>query len=352
MQVFVIYAPENTPFVQRLAEDLKSHQVACVLAAKDTHEEIEAFKNAPVVLVALSMAATKDARVLALLDTAVQHQKRIIALRIGPIEELPRALKGVLPLDFSNEEFQEENVLTLLEDLIPPAPPTPLLPTDIQSSLDHEDPIQRKHGIEQLGAIRHQLDADVRELALQTLRDLAFKDPESTIKALAHNTLQLFSTDIEETTEEAIPIEPHLLPIEDEDTLVVETPPMPAPTTMPKMVPVWSTGPWRLSAIMGVFLALLHAYIGQNIASGLPIGLVWIVLPWLNIAIRDNGRLEWKMPGPLVGNIAVALVLGLVGVGLGLLVGGLAFLDIIALLAFNILYGGLIGWLSTLYSAE
>lgn len=352
MQVFVIYAPENTAFVQRLAGDLRPHQVECILAAKDSQDEIDVFKNAPVVLVALSMAATKDARVLALLSTAIQRQKRIIALRIGPIEELPKALKGVLPLDFSNEELQEENILTLLEDLIPPAPPSPLLPSNIQSALDHENAIQRKHGIEQLGAIRHQLDADVRELALQTLRDLAFKDPEATIKALAHNTLQLFSTDTEEATEEVVPIESSPLIIEDDDAPVVEPAPAPVSSGMPIMVPVWNTSPWRLSAIMGVLLALLHAYIGQNIASGLPIGLVWIVLPWLNIAIRDNGRLEWKMPGPLVGNIAVALVLGLAGVGLSLLVGGLAFLDIIALLAFNILYGGLIGWISTLYSAE
>lgn len=353
MQVFVIYAPENNAFVHRLEKDLKQHQVDCVLAATDSPEEFEVFKNTPVALVALSMAATKDVRVLSLLDAAVKYQKRIIALRIGPIDELPKALRGVLPLDFSDEALQEENLLTLLEDLTPPAPPSPLLPPEIQAALNHADPIQRKHGIEQLGAIRHRLDEDVRELALQTLRDLAFKDPEATIKALAHNTLQLFSTDIEEPTEEIIPpqIEHPPLVVEQDEPTDDNIAFQPAPI-LPTLIPIWSTSPWRLSAIMGVLLALMHAYIGRDIAFGLPVGLAWIILPWLNIAIRDNGRLEWKMPGPLVGNIAVALVLGLVGIGLGLIVGNLAFLDIIALLVLNALYGGLIGWLSTLYSVE
>lgn len=349
MQVFVVYAPEDGSFVQRLATNLKQHQIDCVLAATDSQAEIEAFQETHIVIIALSMAAAKDARVLTMLDTAIQYQKRVIALRIGPIEELPKALRGVLPLDFSDEDLHEENIFTLLEDLTPPPPPpTPVLPPELQAALSHEDAMQRKRGIEQLGMIRHQLDADLHEIALQTLRDIAFKDPEAMIKALAHNTLQLFSSDTDTSTETIEPIEPPPMLIEPDEP--PSSYPGPATDTPPPLLPIWATSPWRLSALMGVGLALLHAYIGQDIAVGLPIGLVWIVLPWLNIAIRDNGRLEWKMPGPLIGNIGVALVLGLVGVGVGVVVGNLAVLDIIALLALSVLYGGLIGWLSTLYS--
>lgn len=349
--VYLTYASEDLAFARRLMGDLTHHNIQCTLADSDSPEQFEALAQADVVLVALTTAAARDARVLATLDAATKSQKRIIALRTGVVAEQPKALKGMLPLDFSDDELYEGSLITLLEDLQPPEPPQPLLPPNIQTALDSDDPNRRKQGIEMLGALRQNLDPNIREMAQQTLRDLAFKDPEGGLKGLARNTLQLFDADSKAQTE----------PEEAEDSLaVVEDNTEPGREALEAAqpihmagqiggVPIWATNDWWYLPIVGALLSLLHALLANELLVVVSTASVWIILPWFNVLVRDGGRMDWKMPGPLIGNAVVALVVSLLALGLGQLVGRIRWDDFLAAVGVATINGGYIGWMSSLY---
>lgn len=350
-KVYLSYAPENAAFARRLANDLIQRGFDCRLADHDSAEQFVALREAEFVVVALTTNASKDARVLVTLEAALQSGKRIIALRIGAIEALPKSLKGVLPLDFTNDALYDDNLTVLLEDLVPPPPPAPLLPEEIQLALASENPHKRKQGIEMLGGMRQELDADIRDLAQQTLRDLAFKDPESSLKSLARTTLQLFDADLKRQTG---PLE-EVVVVEDapEREVVVaaalhEIRAVTAPL-ISRRVPVWGSNEWWLLPIVGAVLALIQAVLARELMVILPIAAVWIVLPWFNVVVRDEGRMEWKMPAPLIGNAVVALVIALIMLVIASVIGNLSKEHFAGSLALSVLYGAFIGWASTLY---
>ncbi len=344
MQVYLVYAPTDTAFAKKLSNDLQKSGIMCIPADSETPLHTPA-SNIPVI-VALSTAATNDPTMLATLDILTQHQNRLIALRIGPVDDLPQSLRGVLPLDFSNPESYIDALETLLEDLAPPATHTPLLPDNIQAALDHSNPQIRMKGIEMLGNLRHELEDDIHELAVQKLRDMAFKDSDSSVNHLARSTLQLLSTHDADTA----PLSEDTAPLASPPPTpprVPDPPPLQSKTTT--SIPLWNSGQWWGLPILGVILALMPALSANNIALIVPIVVVWIVLPWLNVRIRDEGKLDWRMPGPLIGNGFMALVLSLLSLVPGIILSDLDTIDFLIMLILSATYGAFIGWLSTLY---
>jgi hypothetical protein len=367
MQAYIVYAPEDSAFAKKLASDLDEEGIRPILAEKDTDEQFAELQKSEAVLVALSTYAVQDARVLSTID-AIQHiDIPVIALRIGSVDEIPQSLKGILPLDFSDAEAYEDSFATLLEDLNPPEPSEPILPESIRAALESDDTADRKQGIELLGKMRSEFDGDVRTLAEQVLRDLVFKDPEASVKSMARATLQLFN---QGDTSDAImlaktaPALPSLPPAERQRVSELNTskstssPQTMIDQTPRSVVPVWYSQQWWILPIVGVILALLQAILVSEetkdiIAVVLPIGLSALLLPWLNIVIRDGGNLAWEMPGPVIGNGVAAGLLGIIGLGIGAAVGNnLETKDVIALLLITIIYGIGIGWVSSLYKRQ
>ncbi len=354
MQVYLVYAPEDSLFAKQLASDLQQNQINCVLAQDDTDAQFSALQNAQAILVALSEAATTDSRVLSTLEAVKQTGQRIIALRIGAVDHLPSTLKGVLPLNFSDLDLYEDALMTLLEDLAPPQHSVTALPSEIQNALDSDDPDLQHEGLELLGSMRYELDPDVLEVVEQRLRDLAFKATDPGVKHLARHTLQLLDEsdqdDDDGQIEDLIPTAPLTR------QRPKSAPPPPSPVTSPRPAtaarhrrPLWNSIQWGALPVIGVILALLEAMIARQVVLALPIALVWLLLPWLNVKIRDGGRMEWKMPGPLIGNAFIAIVICLITLSISALFVDIELLDFVIFLGLGTIFGGLIGWLSTLY---
>lgn len=348
MQAYLVYAPQDSAFAQKLSSDLHKNGIRCIPTASE--EQLEVLAPDTPVIIALSSAATKNAEMRTILEYIVQSQNRIITLRVGPVDQLPKVLRGVLPLDFSHPDSYDDSLLTLLEDLAPPTTHDPLLPGEIQAALASPDAQLRMQGIEMLGNLHSELNDDSRELALQILRDMAFKDPDSSINHLARSTLQLLSTPA--TTADTAPL--------GQDTAPLAHPPTPPPAPEPRplqttrsenrvTLPLWQTSQWWSLPVLGVFLALMHGLLARDIFLVLPVVAVWIILPWLNVQIRDGGKLDWRMPGPLVGNGVIALILALVGLGISIVLSDVETVDFLGILVLSVAYGTLIGWLSALY---
>lgn len=367
MQAYIVYAPEDSAFARKLANDLDEEGVRPILADKDTDEQFAELQQSTAILVALSTYAVQDARVLSTIE-AVQHiDVPVITLRIGSVDEIPQGLKGILPLDFSDDEAYEDSFATLLEDLHPPEPSEPILPESIRIALASDDTANRKEGIEKLRKMRDDLDDDVRTLAEQVLRNLVFKDPEASVKSLARATLQLFNQADNEADLQLAKTAPALPKLPSTEQQRVDEISTTKSTTAPKavmeqgprsVVPIWYTPQWWMLPIAGVILALLQAILVAEetqdiIAIVLPIGLSALLLPWLNIVIRDRGNLAWEMPGPLIGNGVAATLLGIIGLGIGAVIGNsLETKDLIALLLITAIYGIGIGWVSSLYTRQ
>jgi hypothetical protein len=367
MQVYILYAPEDSAFAKKLANDLDEEGIRPILAEKDTDEQFAELQKSQAVLVALSTYAVQDARVLSTIDVIQNIDIPVIALRIGSVNEIPQSLKGILPLDFTEEGAYEDSFATLLEDLNPPEPSEPILPESIRIALASDDTADRKQGIEMLGKLRSEFDGNVRTLAEQVLRDLVFKDPEASVKSMARTTLQLFNQGAaseEIMLAKTTPALPNLPAAERQRVSELNTTKSnPAPQAMidqtPRsVVPIWYAQQWWVLPIVGVVLALLQAILVAEetqdiIAIVLPIGLSALLLPWLNIVIRDGGNLAWEMPGPLIGNGVAAGILGIIGLGIGAVVGNnLETKDVIALLSITTIYGISIGWISSLYARQ
>ncbi|NDJ84945.1 MAG: TIR domain-containing protein [Chloroflexi bacterium] len=346
MKTYLAYVPEDTAFAKKLTNDLQTHNIEVVWSATDSEAELQALRETPTVLVALSEASVHDARVLTTLKAAAKLKARIIGLRIGTVDELPDELKGVLPLNFTSDEDYQDSLDTLLDDLKPPSSPNPILPNNLQERLESNNPAERRQAIEEIGQIRNELDESVHALAQQLLRDIAFRDPESSVKSVARTILQLLGTSGE--AQSATPQEP----VAAHSPAAPTTPPTEAPSAVVSQgmlnVPLWNTLQWWSLPIVGVLLAVLQALAVRKVAFALPLALVWILLPWLNVTIRDGGRLDWKMPGPVIGTGGIALLLGGIGIGIGTLLEDLETLDVVTALGLSILYGGFIGWLSSM----
>ncbi len=194
--------------------------------------------------------------------------------------------------------------------------------------------------------LRNSQNLDVRDLAEQTLRDLAFKDPESNIKAMARSTLQLFQG---MTPENDIPqISPHT-PAPETPTAPASTPTPPVPADKhAKTMPLWKSPQWKIVPAFGLTIAVLLALAGEDIGYAIAGGLVWLIFPYLNVVIRDGGRMEWDMPAPVIAGILIGLVLGIIGMLIGALFDGIEGSDVVIAAVSGSVSGGFIGWLSSL----
>lgn len=346
-QVFLVYAPDDQSFAERLADDLRAQDLAISAGDSDSNEQFAALHRATHVIVVLSEAALKDTQVISTLSTASDLKQKVVAVRTGPTKTMPRQLKGI-PLDFSDPDQYQDSFDALMDDLRPPVKQVPVLPEEIQKALHSDNPVARKDAVNALGMLRNSENLDVRDLAEQTLRDLAFKDPESNIKALARSTLQLFQgTGLEVDT-------PQLGTLIPEPVSIPLTPPHAAKTApiakakIRDTQPIWKSSQWSAVPVFGIVISILGAWAADNITYAIAGILVWLLLPYLNVIIRDGGRMEWHMPGPVIGGVIIGLILSIVGAIIGLIVGEAEGVDIIIAAVSGSVSGGFIGWLSTL----
>lgn len=344
-QIYLVHSTEDAGFAERLAADLKAQGLDVPIGDPDTNAQFAALHRATHVIVVLSEAALKDPQLISTLSTTADLKQKVVAVRTGPVKTMPRQLKGI-PLDFSDSEAYQDSFEALMDDLKPPIKQEPVLPEEIQAALRNEDPVARRDAVTALGMLRNSQNLDVRDLAEQTLRDLAFKDPESNIKAMARSTLQLFQG---MTPENDIPqISPH--------TPVPETPPASASTPTPpvpvdkhaKTMPLWKSPQWKIVPAFGLTIAVLLALAGEDIGYAIAGGLVWLIFPYLNVVIRDGGRMEWDMPAPVIAGILIGLVLGIIGMLIGALFDGIEGSDVVIAAVSGSVSGGFIGWLSSL----
>lgn len=373
MKVYTVFAANDLAFTNKLATDLQKRNFTVSLELPSPSIIEQEMRSTDVILVALSEALTENPDLLEVVEFARQNKRRIIALRIGTITRIPDAIRGTLPVDFSNDEFYQESLLTLLEDLDPPTAKLPrgrqVLPQDLRAQLDSPNNADRMAAIQSIADMHHTFDEDARQYVAEHLRTIAFRDKNSSVKTLARSTIQLLSqkriaeaeTDLEAQTEP--PPQPMIDTAESEDTLPRAPQAEPSigvsnglnqqrQVSNPTQYSIIYSRAWQFLPIVGITLAVLQAVFKEEPIASLPIALVWLLLPWFNIAIRDGGKLDWKMPGPLVANTIFGLLLALVGSVIAVILGDLRSIDILILIVLGGVYGGFIGWLSSLFVRE
>ena len=348
MHVYITFAPEDMGFVQQLSKDLEQHEVDYTVGSQDSTVEFEGLQKANTILAVLSEAAINNLRVLATLEAAVEMNYHLIALRIGSISEMPSVLKGILPLNFSDDNY-EDAFETLLEDLSLSDQTLLLLPEDIWSALHSSERQELMRGIELLGSRRHEFDSDGREYAQQLLRDFAFRDSDTTVRNLARTTLQLFGTDEPKTTPLPIKEIREEIDFDPDKTDRIDKSELSGKAETRQYSQIWTTDEWRYLPIFGALLALVYGWVVDELIIVVPIFLVWLVLPTFNSLIRGNSDMEWVMPAPLIGNGIVALILAGIGTFIGALIDSDYTVEIFPIILLAVSQGVLIGWVSTLY---
>lgn len=366
MSVYLLYSYEDAEFAEKLSEDLVAHGVEHARADRNTDERFSALHKAEKVIVVLSNHVLSDVRVLSTLSAAHDIKTDIIALRIGQVDSMPKQLKGIFPLDFSNPRHYDEALETLLEDIAPsqlnyePAPA--YLPVEVQGVLDNLELSslkQRRSAIETLGHYRDEEDQLLRHRAKDALGELVFKEKDGNLKRLASITLQSFDGE-RETALEIEPPEPDKfvadLPdgdeFEVEDVAILQTA---EPIThgagllqLPTQE-IWQTQNWLIQThVVGIISALVLIGLLNMMGLGLALGLVYIGLAWFNVQIRANGDFVWHMPGPMIGNGLLGLILSLIGAGIGSVIDEQSFNTSLGIVVLSVTNGAFIGWLSTL----
>ncbi len=357
MQVYFIYVPEDEDFVNQLTDEL--HQRGFRVTHHPSDEELTSATRTDAVLIALSESSAQNQAFVDELENLIPKSRaQIIVLRIGTISQTPPALKGILPLDFSNPDLYEEAFQTLLQDLEPQTAklqPISILPDNVEQLLQSESADERIQAIQQLSDLRTTLTDEQIALAERLLRDLVFKDNNNNVKQLARVTLQLLLTPssdeqtVEEDEQDTVEFVPTHTTTETSTEEVTPIIIRPKESSAHSQLVVFSQQWWWLP-ILGICLALSNAIYLEHALGALPIGLVWLVLPWFNVIIRDGGRLDWKMPAPLVGNALIAGFLCIISVLLLGALGTISILDAFALVLSCVVYGVLIGWMSTFHS--
>lgn len=367
MKVFIAYTQENAQFVNKLHNDLTTRHFDVQTTLPHLDNITTEIARTDVVLIVLSDTLITDAAMLVYIETLKETERQIILLRVGAVSELPSVLGGLLPVNFSDENDYTESLDTLIEDLEPPTMKLPRetpLSNELDNMLNSDVAQDRADAIQRIGDKHTELDENQLQYVEEQLRRIAFRDENRGVKMIARSTLQLLSgqssnTQITEpaleeaATEKIVPPSPQ------------EAPPITIQPTNPEQIVQHATSEqssmhpiktmvvysisWRLLPVFGILLALIQATIHRNALLGLPTALVWLIVPWFNVAIRDGGQLDWKMPGPLVGNGIIGLILGLLGSVLVLILSGLEMLDFMLITVLGMLYGIAIGWLSSLY---
>lgn len=357
--VYLLYSVEDSEFANRLSQDLTAAGVKHARADMGTDERFSALHQADYVIVVLSPTAITDPRVLATLSAATEIHTELIAVRVGEIKEMPKYLRGVIPLDFSQPDRYEEALDTLLDDLQPNrtgAPPTgPLaLPEDVVQELDNlqaATPQQKQTLIEELATYATASNSETRAAAEQALRDIAFKEKNASLKRLAGTALQMFNQPRAKVIDSQPPRPTGMVATMtgDGQNETVEAAPTAIASQEGQLVELWQTREWYWVLVWGAILAVLHGIVAGSTPVAVGIGAVFAGLWWLNIQIRAGGAFRWEMPGPLVGNYALGAVIAVIATGIAWIFSSLAVIGFLAMFVLGGVYGALIGWLSTLY---
>jgi hypothetical protein len=360
---FLAYVPQDQALAEKLSTDFRAQGVEHWLSPNNGDElsTYQHLQKSSHLIAILSPGALADVAFLGALEFAKQNKLERIALRAQAIEALPPQLSGVLPLDFSSPEAYSEGLETLLEDLkIAPPPPAPELPPALFEGLHSPLAEERREAIEALAQYRN-AEGPLRDLALDELNALVFRERESGVKALLLATVYSFDRDKREAepsptilSQEELEAETARKAQAGHESLVFDTSPLrmqsdeSRPSTPQKQY-LWKSPRWYvilfgLSGFFGLALSLLS---GQP-AYFIPSLIVGGSLAYFNVAIRQGGDFHWKPANALIGNLilggGLAGFLGLLlifplGLGGGFVLG--AFL-------LGLILGALIGWLSSL----
>ncbi len=337
--VYITCAPDHLATAQQLSQDLSAHNIPNWFddstAAEDTlFSELEKSTH---LIAVLSPQLITYPNALAAMEHARQQDLTRLAIRIAPVEALPPQLAGILPLNASTPEAYQNALDTLLEDLaIQPEEPDPELPNDLLTALYSDNVEIRRNAIQSLATYRD-AEPEMRELAKQELNSLVFREQNSSVRALVQAIARTFDTDRPQD-----PVAPaNMAPPETQA----------APTAKIREIYLWQTTRWHvLLAALALLLSSVMVIVGGNPLYSVPLLLLGLVLPQFNIMIRRDGKFNWEMPGPVIGNTLLSLVIvGLAGALLLALAGddlNAAFIGVEAVLGLG--YGALVGWLSSL----
>jgi hypothetical protein len=353
MTIYLVFKETDIPFAKRLSKDLKQHHIQHKPVNLKKDDRLSALETASYIIAILSPESITDETMLATLKVTEDLGKPLIAVRVGQLPFVPEFLRGILPLNFTDEALYEDMLATLIEDLAPPTAPRPILPLQLQNVLENLDRVpveERRKTVKALSELRTTSDAIVREAAQQGLRDIAFKDADTTIKRMAGAALQSFNNVQRASVIEAAPPKPDSFVAElaTEDAPVVSASPvsmLSAPTTE-----LWRTRQWYIAGGLGSAAALAHGFLADSVPVALALLTMTFGLTWFNVQIRENGNFVWEMPGPLIGNAGLGFLLTLIGGLIGILIQGTTLVAFVVLLLLGGLYGLLMGWLATLKS--
>jgi hypothetical protein len=341
--VYLASAPEDLGFVERLSADLAAHAIQHWYDDGQVDEGLVylELQKATHVVVILSPHMLLNERVLAALEHARQEKLERIAVRISAMETLPPQIQGVLPLNFSEDGLYQESLETLLEDLRGvTSEPVPELPHELLTALESEQPQIRRNAIESLKQYRT-AEEPLRVLAQRELNALVFRERDPGLKSLIQLTLQSFARDEREPEPEiVIPTKEELVEQAKGHVLILESYPQ----------YLWQSRRWNV--VLGglaVLIGIIGYLLGEHWGYLLPVLLVGLILPQLNITIRQGGKFDWQMPGPLIGNTLLGFLTA------GICAGVLAALNVGLtgnFILVNLILGGVlglfIGWLSSL----
>ena len=302
--VYIANAAVDRPFVERLSRDLTQAAVQNWYDdGQATDQQVFAqLKKSSHMVVVLSPAVLTDERVLGALEGGKQFRLERIALRRAPMESLPPQIQGILPLNAVDDEAYAISLDTLLHDLqISPAEPIPELPQSILTALNSENSAMRRSAIQELLRYRDRDEAE-RNLALNELNAAIFRERDSSIKDFLRATVQSFNIETGELAEPSLPSKEELAEQAGMNAVILDT---------QEVLYFWRSSRWHLIwLVAGMILAVIVFVVGGHWAYLIPVMLVALSLPHLNIIIRSNGEYNWDMPGPIFGNLLLAILIG------------------------------------------
>ena len=351
MTIYLVFKETDVPFAKKLSTDLKEHHIQHKPVNLQKDDRLTALETASYIIAILSPESITDETMLSTVKVALDLHKNLIAVRIGQLPHVPEFLRGILPLNFTDESLYEDMLATLVEDLAPPTAPRPILPLELQNVLENLDRVsveQRRNTVKALSDLRETSDHAIREAAQQGLRDMAFKDADTTVKRMAGAALQSFNDEQRASVIEAIPPQPDdfVATLEDEDGPRISSSPV-GMLSLPG-VEVWRTRQWYTAGILGSIAAIAHGIAADSVIVSLALLAVVAGLTVFNVAIRDGGNFVWQMPGALIGNAVLGIVLSLIGGLIGTIFEGTTLFAFAVLLVLGGLYGSLMGWVATL----
>jgi hypothetical protein len=351
--VYLLYGVDDSTFANRLSGDLSARGINHARADMGTDERFSELHQADHVIVVLSPDSVNDPGVLSTLSAAADIHSNLLAVRIGPIDTMPKHLRGMIPFDFSNEDYYEDSLDALVDDLVPPQHQASMLDPQVMKVLDNlvsSTIEQKRSAIDTLGSYVDSDDEDVREAAQQALRDLAFKENDIGLKKLASAMLQTFVQPRAKIIDSTPPITASMVMDGDDDlsTVLDDSDTVPLQDRFEKTRELWQTRQWYWLVLVGITVAIMHALVADSFAVGLGIVSVFVILVWLNVQIRAGGNFEWEMPGPLIGNYALGALVALIATGIGWIFSSLTVIGFLAMFVLGGVYGAWIGWMATL----